>query len=893
MNLLHLNCRPSLTAALAAVLGAAVVTSAAAQDIKLSAEAIVEQESRTRRQVKLFDFDERAEGNYESIPMYWTKLHGPGLPEYAKGAFDPDVGHLAPPSFRLSLNGGNIAYVYKQRDLAIDPQSDYLVVGFVKTQQLKYSRSFIAASFLDRFGDQIPGSHRVSNLAGAAADDNDEWQRLELVMPGKFPNATAVRLDLWLAQTYVWADSQSDTLDPIVRQDIHGVAWFDDIAVYRLPRAGLRLSNAGGIVRPGRSEHLIVEAHNFTLKALLAVVTIKDATGKEVHRETSEVADSVNRPIRIALPALGAGTYYATLDLRSGDETLLERSIQFAVLSPLPFGDTTAPEFGIDTGRWRGGDIAGLRELIGASGCGTIKIGVPAIGALTTNEKIAYFDEISKFLREVEQGENIRQTGVILTTSAVVDPENGVSTRSLVASDARWKKKLNPILAHFGGLFKAWQLGEEAIELRGGELWTRAQIQHARDQFTRFVTAPKLVVPSPPTSAPSGGDVRSVLIPASVPARSFPHYLSFLAEPIEQPVWLKLESDRSQLISQQDRLVDLARRITLAATFAPDQLYVEAPFELTTSGGEPAWRPDESYHLVRTLFHYLAGKRAVDVLDYDDDVVAIIFSGNDSGCVVMWTWHEQSAPVTVHYYLGEKPVVTDLWGNRTPLEVVEGLSSITLSPMPVIVGNVDASLAQLHASFKIEPTYLQAHTDEPKPVLSFRNYYAEQMTGTVNLSPPKFWDVEPLSLDFSLQPGESLLRKLDFTIPPRHPAATKDLAVRINLRTPHAAALKFSVPLKLGLAEISVSETITIENGRLIVEQTLKNESDQTVNFSGFCQAVGRPRIWREFRRVQSGDTARQQYVFTNGAALRGTQLHMGLREIRGARTLDRLVEVE
>lgn len=893
MTLLQSSRRTSLVAALAVVLGGAVVTSAPAQDIKLSSEAMVEQESPTRRQVKLFDFDERAAGNYESIPMYWTKLRGPGLPEYAKGAFDPDVGHLAPPAFRFSLNGGNIAYVYKQRDLAIEPQSDYLVVGFVKTEQLKYSRAFIAASFLDRFGDQIPGSHRVSNLAGAAADEKDEWQRLELIMPGKFLEATALRLDLWLAQTYVWADPQSDTLDPIVRQDIHGVAWFDDIAVYRLPRAGLRLSNAGGIVRPGRSEHLIVEAHNFTLKALLAVVTITDASGKKVHDESRDVPDTINTPIEIALPTLGAGTYQALLDLRSGDETLLKRSIQFAVLAPLPVGDITAHEFGIDIGRWRGGDIAGLRELIGASGCGAIKIGVPAIGALTTKEKIAYFEEISRFLREVEQRENIRQTGVILTTSAAADPENGASTRSLVASDSRWKKKLNPILAHFGGLFKAWQLGEEAIELRGGELWTRAQIQHARDQFTRFVTAPKLVVPSPPTADPSGGDVRAVRIPASVPARLFPHYLSFLAEPIEQPVWLKLESNRSPLISSQDRLVDLARRITLAATFAPDQLYLEAPFELTTSGGEPAWQPHESYHLVRTLFHYLAGKRAVDVLDYDDDVVAIIFTGNDSGCVVMWTWHEQSAPVTVHYYLGERPVMTDMWGNRTPLEVVEGLSSITLSPMPVIVENVNASLAQLHASFKIEPTYLQAHTNEPKPVLSFRNYYAEQMTGTVSLSPPRRWSVEPLSLDFSLQPGQSLSSELDFTIPPRHLAATRKLEIRINLRTPDAAALEFSVPLRLGLAEISVSETVTIENGRLIVEQTLKNESDQTVNFSGFCQAVGRPRIWRDFRRVQSGDTARQKYVFRNGEALRGTHLHMGLREIRGARTLDRLVEVE
>ena len=65
------------------------------------------------------------------------------------------------------------------------------------------------------------------------------------------------------------------------------------------------------------------------------------------------------------------------------------------------------------------------------------------------------------------------------------------------------------------------------------------------------------------------------------------------------------------------------------------------------------------------------------------------------------------------------------------------------------------------------------------------------------------------------------------------------------------------------------------------------------VRFSGFCQAIGRPRIWRDFRKVRSGDIARQKYIFPDGEQLRGTLLHMGLREIRGSRTLDKLVEVK
>ena len=60
--------------------------------------------------IKHFDFDERSQGNLESIPMLWERHRGPGFPKYANGEFDFQVGYAARPSFYLHSNGRNCAY---------------------------------------------------------------------------------------------------------------------------------------------------------------------------------------------------------------------------------------------------------------------------------------------------------------------------------------------------------------------------------------------------------------------------------------------------------------------------------------------------------------------------------------------------------------------------------------------------------------------------------------------------------------------------------------------------------------------------------------------------------------------------------------------------------------
>ncbi|MFQ5806217.1 MAG: hypothetical protein ACE5I3_07195, partial [Phycisphaerae bacterium] len=397
------------------------------------------------RLVKHFDFDEQKHGNYENTPMHWVQLRGDGLPTlYAKGGFDNEVGRDAAPSFRLDIATGNVAYEYQHLDLIVVPESDYVLVGYVRAAGLEFAAAFGAAYFVDRFGELIPGSQRISNPVRATGREPEPWQRVEIALPGEFPMAYALRLQFWILQDYVWRKSDPREVDPIVRRDVYATAWFDDFSIYRLPRVQLRFSNPGGLVLPGRQEEFILEVNNATSQPLRAELRITDRASQLRHTQeldmpattdlfdfappnfptsratsTGELAGTPDQhshmlAVRAALPELAPGVYTARLRLLGGCETLLERSTRFAVLPKLPAEDRRHPDIGVDLGRWRRGEIEGLRELLTALGCGAIKIGIPMVGVLDSEEKTSYFQQLSTLVRILAET-RIDATGVLLT----------------------------------------------------------------------------------------------------------------------------------------------------------------------------------------------------------------------------------------------------------------------------------------------------------------------------------------------------------------------------------------------------------------------------------------------------------------------------------------------
>ncbi len=113
------------------------------------------------RVVKTFDFEETRLGNFESIPMFWSKVVGRGYPAYSSGGFDRTVYRSANSSFKLETNGGSVAYRFTpppEQAITVRPESDYYILAFVRTSELKHARADLAAWFADDQGNLIPST---------------------------------------------------------------------------------------------------------------------------------------------------------------------------------------------------------------------------------------------------------------------------------------------------------------------------------------------------------------------------------------------------------------------------------------------------------------------------------------------------------------------------------------------------------------------------------------------------------------------------------------------------------------------------------------------------------------------------------------------------------------
>ncbi len=881
-----------------------------------------------------FDFDEQKYGNYEQTPMYWEPLRGPGLPTYNRGRFDFDDGHDAPPCYRLNVQTGSIAYEYRSMSIHVVPEADYLIVGYIRPHRLRHAAAFLAGCFVDRFGVAIPGSHRVSRLVRADGDGPQAWQRVEIAMPGEFPTAFAVRLQMWVLQDNTWREPSPFEVAPIRRWDVNVAADFDDITVYYLPRTRLHLDRPGNVLRVSERGHLQAEISNATPATLHATLSVRAAGGQVVlERETKiqtspepsrffglaedpatrvrqvgdaevgsndggsaagRVSAAAGRALSrwdIPLPRLEPGLYEATLAVQSGSTTLVERHVRFAIVADLDVPPAADLGFGIDLGPWHGGLIDDVLAAVRQLGAGSVRIGLSA-RRRSASERVAELNTLAGLLRRLAE-QRVDTIGVML---APPDPENlqPQATRTWIASDATWQRGLAPMLARLGGLVAVWQVGPERLEAADGNRWQPTQIERMRRFLRRFVTVPTLAVPRSAMGSdePDGGDVQVVWIPGRIPTPDVPLTLESLLQPDRKRrrIWVYVDTDPQH--DQRMQAAETARRIVLARAMGPERVFVPAPLVPAGDSGQARWEPTPAFPWLRTLFRYLAGKRAVAAIRPTDDVLGVIFVGGDDAVLALWSWRDTPRPQPVSLYLGREAKAVDLWGRPVPLVRHDWRVEIPVGPQPVIVHQVEVGLAVLQASYQLDPQEIVIDRPKQQPVIHFLNPFDDRMSGTLTLDGPPTWTIEPDSVAFVLNPHEQFEQRLEIKLPPEPLAGDEPVRVEMDVEAPLEAKLRFNEKISVGLSDIRVEGTARWEGSDLIVEQTLRNRSDRTVAFTAFCEPPGRARAEGLFLDVLPGQTSLLTYVFPDAADLDGAMLFMGVREVRGRRALHMLVPV-
>jgi hypothetical protein len=856
------------------------------------------------RVIKSFDFDEKPIGNFDSIPMFWSKVGGRGFPLYTGGEFDEKVGRT-PVSFRLDLDGGSVAYRYQPGLLKVNPNADYLVLGFVKTTALAHARAEITAWFADG-DDKILPATEVHSERWASADGKDDWHVVHLFISGNNPAVRSLVLQVGVLQPQqLTAGAGGLGKFQIFEQDIKGSAWFDDIAVFELPRLSIRSTAVGGVFPPRKPAEVAMVVSDVTHAPLNVTLTVRDAAGLIANRQEWPVQPSPEEPWqqKVTLPALPPGLYVATMEIGDAKGMLTRRQTQFACLGDLGMTTRPSPDFGIVATHWPAEAWDELPAINAQIGGGLMKL--PVWRKEMTEDSLLVKDASFDTLLNVLQRQEVLCAASFAEVPSVLTGrvnEKVDDVLSLLETDATvWRPYVSFVLARYATRVEYWQVGRGAgdgdsfssggtADPRLGKLFLKAKAE-----LSTMVNAPKMIVPwnamyeFDPRQFP--GATVELLLPAVINPRQVPAYIQSLTQTGTNVLALiqPLEEGKYE---RSERLSDFAQRVVLARTTAAKGVLIDLPMTYKAELGGHVSEPTELLVVYRTLAKELGGATFMRELPLETGIRAWLFDRAGVGTLVLWNQNAAHAQETVRIALGKNPQQVDLNGRISTVTMEEGgVAALTVGAAPVIVENIDTQLAELRAGFALGQSIFPSGAGTVTTTVKLHNPYKDALSGTLRLTLPQGWTADPPSMPFTLAAGGDLDQPVTIRYPFNEFAGPKVIAGRLTVEGDAGRSIEVMHPINVA-SDVVEMECLAhfMPTGELVVLQTITNTSTQPLNAQAYALVPGMPRQQRFVLDLAPSATVIKRFVFPNAAGVAGKVAAAGIRQNDGTTLLTRAV---
>jgi hypothetical protein len=868
-----------------------------------------------KRVLHTFDFEERRLGNKESLPMFWEKVQGPGLPHYVNGRLAEGVARSGTHSFRFDLNGGGLAYRYAPGRIRVQPGAHYRVEAWCRTTVLPNARARLGACFTDIDGHPLAATLRHSEPY-AATSPEEGWRRLSVDLSADDARAASLVVELGLLQPQQFAGSTLGTRT-LHTQDIRGSAWFDDVTVAQVPQVTVRTDRPGNIFRRGEPLRLQVLLNDRFVDDLSARVLVKDALGKTVYQRTSapELSPAESGPVRtttVQLPDLPPGWYEASLSLSSGGQFVGGQTLSLFHLadddtpdartgSPRTPSRVTDPDgrFGIVATDLPPEGWERLPEVLPMLSAGRVKLALWGAGSDVQQVDAAKFDRLVERL----QAMGITPTGVL----AEPPPAVAASLKQpgwaglLSAPRDAWQPQLAYLVSRHANHLDRWQLG-----LDGSDAFVSPAMREVYAQVYKEVAAlvqsPDLAMPWPAWYELDGQAPATVAlsVPPSVLPSQLPLYVQDLKDRKGHELSLSLQIADRATYGREVQIRDLAERVIYALAAGAKRIDLPLPFNVSVGeDGGVVEQPQELLMVVRTLTATLGGTTFRGKVPIADGVEAFLFDKNGQGIIALWDAAadgRSDETRTLPLNLGQRPVSVDLWGNVTPLfrtaeQRKDGKVPVKVGAMPVFLVDVDGEMAQLRASVAIDRPLLESSFEPHARRLRFTNPYRQTIGGMVKLKAPPGWTLSPPTFTFSLNPGETFERELRVEFPYNSFAGEKTLVAEFSLGADAASAFDVPIPLKLGLSDVGM-QTLALRDGDdVVVQQMVSNYGDRPIDYTAFALFPGQARQERLVTKLAAGRTTVKKYRF-KGVGAGESKVRVGLKELSGTRVLNDEVEI-
>lgn len=855
------------------------------------------------RVLRTIDFEERAMGNDEPLPMHWTKERGPTLPFYVNGRLTTDRAHSGKYSFRFDLNGGSLIYRYDPGQIKVMVGAHYRVDCYVATTPMPRARARLTAYLTDIDGHPILSTVAHSEPYAATAVD-EPWKKLSVEISAEDPHAAYLVVELGLLQPNLYAASSLGDR-ALFTQDIHGTAWFDDITVSQVPQVRMSTNRPGNIFRHGDVLTLQVLVNDRFTDDLTDQLIVRDAQGRKVFQRSGGMDISTARTLgpgrkQITLilpPDLDPGWYEASLVMNSKGTLVGQQKLDFILLADAA-EPTPDPRFGIVATSLPFDGWSELPKILPFLGAGRVKL---AIWSKTHNIQemdTAEFDQLLNRLSAL----NITPTACLLSLPPDIARAVGTSdwTGILRADKKLWQPQLAYLIARHANHLDRWQLGEDGSDEFVVNPAMREVYSRVYDEFAALMDKPDLAMPWPSWYEMQGKLPATVAlsVPASVLPSQIPLYMDELRGQTGHNLSLTLQTLEPGKYGRLVRISDFAQRVIYALSANAKRIDLPLPFTVQREGSAVVKEPREMLMILRTLIMTLGGTTYRGQVPVADGVNAFLFDKNGVGILALWDRGGDTSVKQLELNPGDHPMRIDLWGNATPLiATTTGASSskirVNIGPVPIFLYDIDGQLAQLRASVHFNNSLLESSFEPHVRRLIFKNPYNEPIAGSFKLQAPKGWSINPPFFNFSLNPGETFDRDVTIEFPYNSLGGEKAIFAEFTVQAEKTSTFSVPIPLKLGLSDVGM-QLLAIRDGQdVIVQQVISNYGEKPINYTAFAIFPGQARQERLVINLGAGRTTIKRYRFNSVTLTPKTVVRAGVKELTGTRILNAEVAVQ
>lgn len=862
---------------------------------------------RSNRVVKYFDFDEVPLGNLESKPMYWEKITGPGFPPYVNGELDETVG-TPPPCFRLQLDGANLAYRFTELRIPAHPGSDHKVQASVRMDNATYSRGYVEAFYMDRFGTILESTRHRSRLVGPPRPPANPtaWQQIEIELPYTDARGRFIGMTVNLMQSDRLPDDTSHTARSY-RKDIRATMYIDDLVVLRLPTCRLRLMKDRALYDAG--EEVIVQAvvADPVPDDLTARLTVTDlASGKTTTMKhpvltlpslSAILHGDADSPLltKHVLGKLPVGSYRIVLDVLSARETIITRQCQVAVVEPVQsqYGRAVG-QFGVDLSATSPRNLVELTKYVESLGAAwalvplwrdDMKVMEFALGQTVGDKMAIHLNRAG-----------VSVLGNFRSTPSDLAPKTRLFSPSIWDMFAQkpevWSTELSLVLSRhadridhwvFGQVNDCWQMPYPDMPRVFKNLQT--EISHFQGQYSLVPAWPSMVDPKQYPDV----DAYVTWLPDELLAQSYEDYYRIWSQRRER-VWVVLPLPDLQHFELQRELQEFCSRVITSKRLGFNQLAVPALWQEKPTPEGPVLEPIVEYPIYANLVRQLAGMDYVGDVQLSETVSAMLFGGTNRATLVLL--NQPGDELISDVTLGDELTASDMWGRPIPVTQSGESWRIKLSPIIFIQG-VDGDLARFVASVRFNPMVLQSRLGWHQAELVFSNPFSQGISGQARVSLGQNWKFDPPGGRFATSGSRPFAIPIKIRFPGNEPVGRKMVSVRFTIEAKRMMKLNLLVPLELTLGDLDMRVLWFLRGGKLIVQQEIVNTGATSADLYAYLVAPNRPRMERVIQQLGPGQRSIKEYNLGSWQTLFGQSIRVGFRDVRGDRIVNKLITLQ